>query len=192
MGPVLRGNRILRGTGATIAFGLVLIFDARAESADGVIATVANRWRPETAAPSGMVWVPGGEFSMGAKLDGAGNCCELPMASNDAGPIHRVRVDGFWMDATTVTNAQFEEFVRATNYITVAERAPTREEFPTASKENLFAGSVVFVPTDHEVPLTNHLQWWDYVKRGELATPARLKERSQGQGKLPGCSRGLR
>jgi formylglycine-generating enzyme required for sulfatase activity len=47
----------------------------------------------------------------------------MPMASNDAGPIHRVRVDGFWMDATVVTNAQFEKFVKATGYVTIAALA---------------------------------------------------------------------
>ena len=66
------------------------------------------------------------------------------MPSNDAEPIHRVRVDGFWMDKTTVTNEQFEKFVKATGYVTIAERTPTKEEFPTAPAENLVAGSVVF------------------------------------------------
>ena len=56
--------------------------------------------------------------------------------------IHRVYVDGFWMDATDVTNAEFEKFVKATGYVTIAERAPTKEEFPTAPPENLVAGSV--------------------------------------------------
>src|SRR5439155_430778 len=77
---------------------------------------------------------------------------EMPMASNDAGPVHRVRVDGFWMDVTAVTNEQFEKFVKATSYVTIAERTPTNEEFPTAPAENLVAGSVVFAPPDHEVP----------------------------------------
>ena len=73
------------------------------------------------------------------------------MASNDTEPIHRVRVDGFFMDKTAVTNEQFEKFVKATGYVTIAERTPTKEEFPTAPTENLVAGSVVFAPTDHEV-----------------------------------------
>ena len=45
----------------------------------------------------------------------------MPMASNDSQPVHRVYVDGFWMDATPVTNAQFEKFVKATGYVTIAE-----------------------------------------------------------------------
>ena len=58
-------------------------------------------------APPGMVWIPGGEFSMGAVMNGSGSS-EMPMASNDAEPIHPVLVDGFWMDKTTVTNEEFE------------------------------------------------------------------------------------
>src|ERR1043166_8356936 len=116
-----------------------------------------------TLTPPGMVWIPGGEFSMGANVNGGGSC-EMPMASNDAGPIHRVRVNGFWMDATTVTNKQFDEFVKVTGYVTIAERAPTKEEFPSAPAESLVAGSIVFAPTDREVPLNNHYQWRSYIK----------------------------
>jgi formylglycine-generating enzyme len=62
------------------------------------------------------------------------------------------------MDRTTVIDEGFAKFVAATGYITIAERTPTKEEFPTAAAENLVARSVVFAPTDHEVPLNNHFQ----------------------------------
>ena len=65
--------------------------------------------------------------------------CGLPGVTRDALPIHRVSVDGFWMDATEVTNEQFEKFAKATGYVTVAEQKPTKEEFPTAPPENLIA-----------------------------------------------------
>ena len=65
------------------------------------------------AAPEGMVWIPAGESTMG--WDG-------PEARYDEGPAHRVHVDGFFMDATEVTNAQFRAFVEATGYRTTAER----------------------------------------------------------------------
>src|SRR5438046_236921 len=123
-----------------------------------------------TKTPEGMVWIPGGEFSMGAVTNGHGSS-EMAMPSNDAEPVHRVRVDGFWMDKTTVTNEEFEKFVKATGYVTIAERTPTKEEFPTAPVENLVAGSVVFAPTDHEVPLNDHLQWWSYVKGANWRHP---------------------
>jgi sulfatase modifying factor 1 len=108
-----------------------------------------------------MVWVPGGEFSMGSD-DPTPLVCGGPDSMPDARPIHRVRLDGFWMDSTEVTNAQYREFVEATGYITVAERAPTHEEFPDAPPENLIAGSIVFTPTAEPVPLDNHFQWWRY------------------------------
>ena len=152
-------------------------------------ATVASKDSPPDKAPEGMVWIPGGEFSMGASTSGHGTD-EMPMASNDAGPIHRVRIDGFWMDATAVTNEQFEKFVKATGYVTIAERTPTKEEFPTAPAENLVAGSVVFAPPDHEVPLNNHYQWWSYVKGANWRHPLgpqRKRKISGRSDRLSGC-----
>ncbi len=61
-------------------------------------------------------------------------------ATVDSRPIHRVYVDGFWMDTTEVTNDQFAAFVKATGYVTVAERKPRAEDFPGAPPENLVAG----------------------------------------------------
>ena len=94
------------------------------------------------------------------KCDGKFSCSPATVA--DALPIHRVSVDGFWMDATAVTNAEFEKFAKATGYVTIAERTPTKEEFPTAPPESLVAGSIVFTPTSGPVALTNHYRWWRY------------------------------
>jgi formylglycine-generating enzyme required for sulfatase activity len=109
-----------------------------------------------------MVWIPGGEFSMGAadprSVEHGGH-----ESMADARPIHRVYVDPFWMDATEVTNQEFARFVKATGYVTVAEKKPTREEFPDAPEENLKAGSVVFTPPTAAVPLDDHYRWWNYV-----------------------------
>ena len=77
-------------------------------------------------------------------------------------PVHRVYVDGFWMDRTEVTNAQWRQFVDATRYRTIAEIAPTHEQFPTAPLENLVAGSTVFTPTPGPVALKDMFQWWRY------------------------------
>jgi formylglycine-generating enzyme len=68
-----------------------------------------------TRSHDGMVWIDGGEFVMGSS-DGGGSADEYPR--------HKVVLDGFWMDATEVTNAQFKKFVDATGYITTAERKP--------------------------------------------------------------------
>ena len=121
-------------------------------------------------APEGMVWIPGGEFSMGSDETGE-SMCGLPGVTRDSQPIHRVYVDGFWMDATDVTNAQFEKFVEATGYVTVAEKAPTAEEFPGAPPENLVAGSTVFTPTSGPVPLNDMFQWWRYQKGADWRHP---------------------
>jgi sulfatase modifying factor 1 len=146
--------------------------------------TVSNTDPSPGKAPEDMVWIPGGEFSMGAAINGGGSC-EMPMASNDAGPIHRVRVDGFWMDATPVTNEQFEKFVKATGYVTIAERTPTQEEFPTAPAENLVAGGVVFAPTDRDVPLTDHYQWWSYMKGANWRHPIGPQSDIKGKENYP-------
>jgi sulfatase modifying factor 1 len=128
---------------------------------------------PPGPAPEGMVWIPGGEFSMGAE--------EFP----DAQPWHRVSVDGVWMDKTEVTNDQFAKFVKATTYVTVAERAPRAEDFPGAPPENLVAGSVVFSPPDQPVKLNNHFQWWSYVKGANWRHPEGPDSTIKDRGKYP-------
>jgi formylglycine-generating enzyme required for sulfatase activity len=123
--------------------------------------TVPNPATPPGSAPEGMVWIPGGEFSMGSVVPSEGVCTMATMNSvQDAQPIHRVYVDGFWMDTNDVSNAQFAKFVKATGYVTIAEIAPTKEQFPTAPPENLVAGSTVFTPTTNAVPLNDYFQWW--------------------------------
>jgi sulfatase modifying factor 1 len=59
------------------------------------------------------------------------------------------------MDKTDVTNEEFTKFVNARRYVTVAERKPKAEDFPSAPPENLVAGSVVFSPPDHPVSLVD-------------------------------------
>src|SRR4051812_44523983 len=124
--------------------------------------TIANKTPGPGAVPREMVWISGGEFSMGAQdppdMDEVGM-----RATFDSRPIHRVYVDGFYMDKTDVTNGQFAKFVKATGYLTVAERKPRSEDFPGAPPESLIAGSVVFSPPDHAVPLNNYFQWWKYI-----------------------------
>jgi len=146
--------------------------------------TVENRTAAPGPLPKGMVWIPGGEFSMGA--NDPPNMDDVGMkATLDARPIHRVYVDGFFMDKTDVTNGQFAEFVKATGYVTVAERVPRAEDYPGARPENLVAGGVVFSPPDHSVPLNNHLQWWSYVKGANWRHPSGPKSSIEGKGNYP-------
>jgi formylglycine-generating enzyme len=134
--------------------------------------------------PAGMVWIPGGEFSMGCA-----DPRDLPHGGHDtmadARPIHSVFVDAFWMDHFEVTNDQFASFVRATGYVTVAERTPTAAEFPGAPAEKLVAGSVVFTPPPRPVSLDNHYRWWDYVNGASWRHPLGSGSTIDGRGNYP-------
>ncbi len=147
-------------------------------------ATIANDTPPPGEAPHGMVWIPGGEFSMGAAATPGMNDVGM-QATHDSRPIHRVRVAGFWMDATEVTNAQFAAFVKATGYVTVSERKPKAEDFPGVPEEALVAGSVVFAQPDHAVPLNDHSQWWRYVPGANWRQPQGPGSGIKGQDQFP-------
>lgn len=122
-----------------------------------------NATPPPGPAPEGMVWIPGGVFYMGDPSP------EFP----DATPIHKVAVDGFWMDKTEVTNAQFEEFVKATGYVTTAEKPLDPKLFPTVPAERLAAGSIVFTPPKEQLDpnRVSHLLWWKMVKGANWRHP---------------------
>ncbi|TAJ63390.1 MAG: formylglycine-generating enzyme family protein [Chitinophagaceae bacterium] len=121
-------------------------------------------------APAGMVRIPGGKFRMGTPAANE-SLCSVPGLTSDALPVHTVQVKAFWMDEHEVTNAEFEKFVNATGYKTLAEIAPTAAEFPTADPALLVPGSVVFSPPAYEVPLDNYLQWWEYRKNANWRQP---------------------
>ena len=68
-----------------------------------------------------MVRIPGGTFRMGSDD-------HYP----EEAPVHRVTVDGFWIDRTPVTNRQFKAFVKATGHKTYAEIPPDPKDYPGA------------------------------------------------------------
>jgi formylglycine-generating enzyme required for sulfatase activity len=111
--------------------------------------------------PDGMVWIPADTFSMGGDND---------QARQDEFPKHAVKLNGFFMDVTEVTNAQFAKFVAATGYITTAEKDINWEDLkkqlpldtPKPEPETLKAASLVFVPTEGEVSLQDYSQWWSW------------------------------
>jgi formylglycine-generating enzyme required for sulfatase activity len=146
--------------------------------------TVPNEKPAPAPAPPGMVWIPGGQFSMGSD-EGSETMCALPGLTEDALPVHRVHVDGFWIDATEVTNEQFAAFVKATGHVTTAERTPTAEEFPTVPPENLVAGSIVFTSTEAPVPLDDHFQWWRYEHGANWRHPEGRASDIKGREKHP-------
>lgn len=109
--------------------------------------------RTGTVAPAkGMVHVPGGTFLMGS-------AAFYP----EERPVHPVTVDGFWMDAHPVTVAEFRRFVKATDHVTVAERAIDPADYPGAAPEDLVPGALVFRMTPGPVDLDDWRRWWEYA-----------------------------
>ena len=121
----------------------------------------------------GMVWIPGGIYDMGAS---DGDRMALPHEK----PKHTVKVDGFYMDETEVTNAQFSRFIQATNYITTAERPVDWElikqqlppGIPKPHDSLLLPGSLLFKKTKESVPnLYDFSQWWRWTNGANWKQP---------------------
>lgn len=135
-------------------------------------------------APPGMVWIPGGEFSLGGD-DSYAVAAEQP--------VHRVIVDGYFMDTHTVTNAQYAAFVSATGYVTVAERAPNvvelMKQLPTDSPAPdpglLVPGSLVFAPTGTPVDLRDWSRWWAWTPGADWRHPSGPTTSIAGRDKFP-------
>lgn len=113
--------------------------------------TLAAMRRAEEPIRSGMVWIRGGTFRMGSDR-------HYPKEA----PVHRVSIDGFWIDRTPVTNREFRKFVNTTGHVTFAELAPDPRDYPGASPHMLKAGSLVFTPPKHPVDLRDWSQWWNF------------------------------
>lgn len=146
--------------------------------------TVPNPRIPSTAAteaplitsapqesPDGMSWIPGGEYTRGveqfpAAIKSSNNPDKI---KPDEYPAHQVIVDGFYMDQTEVTNAEFKRFVDATGYVTSAEIAPKREDFigmvedvNLIPEENLVPGSICFNENFDKTKLVRDVPLWEY------------------------------
>lgn len=134
--------------------------------------------------PSGMVLIPGGEFTMGSDAD---------YAFPNERPPHRVTVAPFLLDAQPVTNADFAKFVEATGYITIAERPVDWEELrkqvppgtPKPPDEMLVPGSLVFRPTSGPVDLGNMAQWWVWTPGASWRHPEGPGSSIEGRGNHP-------
>lgn len=103
------------------------------------------------AVTDGMIYLTGGRFTMGSDH-------YYP----EEGPAHEVEVDSFWIDSTPLTNRQFAEFVARTGYVTLAEKPPQPEDYPGLLPEMMKAGSLVFSPPQHRVPLHDPNAWWQF------------------------------
>ena len=93
-------------------------------------------------------------------------------------PVHEVAVDGFWIDELQVTVADFRRFVKATDYVTLAERPLDPTEYPEADPAALVPGSLVFHRTPGPVPLDDYRNWWSYVPGASWRHPKGPEARS--------------
>ncbi len=117
-----------------------------------------------------MLLIPTGEFSMGT---------DDPQSLPNERPAHPVRVDAFYLDEHPVTNAQFREFVKATNYVTTAEKPVDWEELkkqvpegtPKPADDMLLPGSLVFTPPGRPVDLRNMGNWWTWTSGASWKHP---------------------
>lgn len=135
------------------------------ETVSAVVASSHTKEKPED-----MIWIPGGEFTMGT---------DDPRSYDTERPAHRVKVSGFWMDITEVTNTQYQKFVKATGYKTIAEKKPEWEELkkqlpPGTAKPDdavLVPGSMVFTPPSYAVSLDDYSQWWTWTPGADWRHP---------------------
>ena len=121
-----------------------------------------------------MSWIPGGSFLMGSED-----------FYPEERPVHRVEVDGFWMDVAPVTAGEYRRFVREAGYVTVAERPLDPELYPDADPELLVPGSLVFRKTAGPVDLGDVRNWWEYVPGAYWKRPGGPKTSINGRDRHP-------
>ncbi|MFM9825746.1 formylglycine-generating enzyme family protein [Flavobacterium sp.] len=134
--------------------------------------------------PQSMVWIPSGTFDMGGDNN---------QARQDEFPKHAVKLEGFFMDITEVTNAQFTKFVSETGYVTTAEKDIDWDDLkkqlppdtPKPEAETLKAASLVFVPTETEVSLQDYSQWWSWTHSANWRHPKGIDSDIVGKENFP-------
>jgi formylglycine-generating enzyme len=119
---------------------------------------------PPSPPAKSMRWIPGGTFRMGSDD-----------FYPEERPVHRVHVDGFWIDEHQVTVAEFRRFAKATGHRTVAERPLDPADYPDADPALLVPGSLVFQRSAGAVDLRDWSQWWSW-------TPGAFWRRPEGPG----------
>jgi formylglycine-generating enzyme required for sulfatase activity len=128
----------------------------------------------DPAVTAGMARIPGGTFLMGSDR-------HYP----EEAPAHKVSVRPFWIDTHTVTNRDFQGFVEATGYVTLAERPANAEDYPGAKPELLVPSSVMFKKADAPVDLRNHYNWWTYVAGADWRHPRGPESSLEGLARHP-------
>lgn len=141
----------------------------------------------DSASKSGMKWIEGGQYTMGAVKD------ERQLAREDEFPPHPVKVDGFWIGVHEVTNEEFAAFVEATGYVTVAEIKPDwevlKKEVPPGTPKPhdslLVAGSMIFVPSNGPIPLHDWSLWWGWQPGADWQHPQGPETNIEGKENHP-------
>jgi formylglycine-generating enzyme required for sulfatase activity len=100
-------------------------------------------------------------------------------------PVHRVTVDGFWIDEHPVTNAEFARFIAETGYTTLAETPPDSNMYPDADPSLFCPGSLVFRRPPSRVPLHDYRAWWSYEPGASWRTPEGKKSDLTGRASHP-------
>jgi formylglycine-generating enzyme required for sulfatase activity len=162
MNPATRSSLILY-TAVAAGFGLTTLWVSR--EALRVKHEREERMRQNSPGTGEMVWLEGGKFTMGS-IDG----------DDDERPIHDVKINGFWIDRTEVTNEQFTRFVMATGYVTEAEK-PTQNR-PTP-------GAFVFSPPVELTDPKNEMQWWKFVPGANWHQPEGPGSSIKGREQFP-------
>ena len=132
------------------------------------------RAETEATLTKGMAWIPEGEFLMGSED-----------FYPEERPVHRVAVDGFWIDEHPITVAQFRRFVKATGYVTWAEKAPDPADYPDAMPELLVPGSIVFTGSTGPVDLSDSQSWWSWIPGAQWRHPEGPESTLHGRERHP-------
>ena len=127
----------------------------------------------------GMVFIKNSSFDMGADNN---------QANQDEYPKHVVKLNGFWIDKTEVTTAQFAKFVQATNYITTAEKKIEweilKKQLPVGTQkppeDQLQHGALVFQMVNYEGDY-----WWKMVLGANWKHPSGPNSNSIGKENYP-------
>ncbi|CAM3816728.1 formylglycine-generating enzyme family protein [Bordetella tumulicola] len=182
----IKKKRLALGATLCVALAGVGWFTAQALSSPIERVTIATKpiLGNGVDTPKAMAWVPGGPFQMGS---------DSALANLNERPAHQVRVRGFWMDITDVTNDQFAEFVKQTGYVTTAQRKPDWETIrvqlpagtPKPPDSVLVPGAMVFTGTAAPVQLDQYWRWWHFVPGADWLHPQGPGSSIEGKGDHP-------
>jgi formylglycine-generating enzyme required for sulfatase activity len=127
-----------------------------------------------TAVLKNMVELTGGSFQMGSDR-----------FYPEERPVREVSVDGFWIDRHPVTVSEFRRFVKATGYVTWAERAPDAKDYPDADLDLLVPGSLVFQQSSGPVDLRDFRNWWSWTPGADWRHPEGASSNVGGRERHP-------